>query len=162
MVRKRLAKAPCCDRSKAALDGSKVESNCAHDPRAKVRGPSSCGAGAGAPSQSSWGGVKAKEGHLRDLGTQGHGGKLAPHAASADEGEADNLPKMPNTLRQKCEQQTANQGHRATRATGRSFEPGKVVDTKKDRESRQNSRVMDSAITDGGSIRRRSWHPSHA
>ena len=65
VVKKRLAKGPCCDRSKASLDGPKVESSCSHwrratadaaapcHPRTKVEGPSSCKVGAGTPSQSS-------------------------------------------------------------------------------------------------------------
>ena len=146
VVKKRLAKGPCCDRSKASLDGSKVESSCSHwrratadaaapchprtNPRTKVEGPSSCKVGAGTPSQSSrqLGGVQSarlSSARVVAAGTaraepepQGHGGKLAPQAASADRGQASNPPKTPNKQRQKSEQQTPSQGHLATGQLG--------------------------------------------
>ena len=42
VVRKRLAKGPCCDRSKAALGGPRVGSNCAHARRTTVAAAAPC------------------------------------------------------------------------------------------------------------------------
>ena len=68
---------------------------------------------------------------------QGHGGKLAPQAASADRGQTGNPP---NTQREKSEQQTSSQGHPATRvgdpsSSGRPSTPRKFAKVDRTAES---------------------------